>query len=69
MCDFAGSIFRWIQKQDGPRRYINVEHCRGLSIVLLQLIDPLDLFVKRMEFLAGSSFYLVAIRPLLLKAT
>ena len=37
-------------------RYINVRHCRGLSIVLLQLKDPLELFVKRGEFIPSSGF-------------
>ena len=30
--------------------------CGGLSMVLLQLKDPLELFVKRREFLPGSGF-------------
>ena len=30
-----------------PGRYINVRCCGGLSMVLLQLKDPLELFVKR----------------------
>ena len=34
-----------------PSRYINVWHCGGVSMVLLQLKDPLELFVKRKEFL------------------
>ena len=34
----------------------------------LQLKDPLELTVKRRKFLPGSGFYLVAIRPKLLKA-
>ena len=33
--------------------YINVGRCGGLSIALLQLIDPLRLFVKGREFLPG----------------
>ena len=33
-------------------RYINVQRCGGLSMVLLQLKDPLELFMKRREFLA-----------------
>ena len=37
-----------------PGCYINVPHCRGLSMVLLQLKYPLELFVKRREFLPGS---------------
>ena len=39
-----------------PGRYINVRRCGGLSMVLLQLKDPLQLFVKRREFLPGSGF-------------
>ena len=37
-------------------RYINVRRCGGLSIVLMQLEDPLELFVKRREFLPVSGF-------------
>ena len=37
-------------------RYINVWHCGGLSMVLLQLKDPLELLIKRREFLRGSLF-------------
>ena len=38
-------------------RYINVRRCGRLSEVLLQLFeDPLELFVKRREFLPGSRF-------------
>ena len=40
----------------GPGRYINVRHCGGLSMVLLQLKDPLELFLKSREFLPGSGF-------------
>ena len=36
-------------------RYINVRHCGELSMVL-QLKDPLELFVKSREFLPGSGF-------------
>ena len=32
-----------------PGRYINVQHCGGLSTVLLQLKDPLELYVKSHE--------------------
>ena len=39
-----------------PRRYINVRCCEGLSMVLPQLKDPLELFVKRRGFLPGSGF-------------
>ena len=35
---------------------INVRRYGGLSMVLLQLKDPLELFVKRREFLPGSGF-------------
>ena len=34
---------------DRPGRYINVQHCGGLSTVLLQLKDPLELYVKSHE--------------------
>ena len=37
-------------------RYINMQHCEGLSMVLLQLKDSLELFMKRREFLPGSVF-------------
>ena len=49
-----------------PGFYINVRLCGGLSMVLLQLKDPLELFVKRREFL--HSFYFITIWPKLLKA-
>ena len=39
-----------------PGRYINVRRCGGLSMVRLQLKDPLELFVKSREFLPGSGF-------------
>ena len=39
-----------------PGRYINVQRCKGMPMVLLQLRDPLKLFVKRKEFLPGSGF-------------
>ena len=39
-----------------PGRYINVQHCGGMSMVLLQLKDPQELFVKRRKFLPGSWF-------------
>ena len=39
-----------------PARYENVQHCRGLSLVLLQLKDSLELFVKRRDLLPGSGF-------------
>ena len=39
-----------------PGRYINVLHCVRPSVVILQLIDTLELFVKRREFLPGSGF-------------
>ena len=37
-----------------PGRYINVRRYGGLSMVLLQLKNPLELLVKRKEFLLGS---------------
>ena len=39
-----------------PGRYINVWRCGRLSMVILQLKKPLQLFVKRREFLPGSGF-------------
>ena len=41
-------------------RYIHMWCCGALSLVLLQLKDPLELFIKR-EFLLAPGFYLVAI--------
>ena len=35
-----------------PGRYINVRHCGGMSIVLVQKKDPLELFKKSWEFLS-----------------
>ena len=54
----------WVRKFESPLdhqagwpgRYINVRRCGGLSMVLLQLKDPLALFVKSREFLLGSGF-------------
>ena len=37
-------------------RYINVRRYGGLSMVVLQLKDALELIVKRREFLLGSVF-------------
>ena len=37
-----------------PGRFIKVRRCGGLPMVLLQLKDPLELFVKSREFLPGS---------------
>ena len=39
-----------------PGRYINVPRCGGLSLVLLPLKDPKELFVKEREFLPSSGF-------------
>ena len=39
-----------------PGSYINVRHCGGLYIVLMQQKHPSGLFVKRREFLPGSGF-------------
>ena len=39
-----------------PGCYINVRRCGGLSMVILQLKDPLELFVKSREFLPSSGF-------------
>ena len=44
---------RWIPKRVGPGRYINVRRCGGLSMVLLQLKDPLRTI---REFLPSSGF-------------
>ena len=52
-----------------PGRYINVRHCRGLLMVLLQQKDPLELFVKSREFLPGSGFLSRRDMTQLLKAT
>ena len=53
----TSSSLCWVLTKAGwPGRYINVWHCGGLSMVLLQLKDPLELFIKRKEFLPGSRF-------------
>ena len=39
------------QKEGWHGRYINVRPCGGLSMVFMQLKDPLELFLKRREFL------------------
>ena len=39
-----------------PGCYINVWCCGGLSMAVLQLKDPLESFVKRRQFLPGSTF-------------
>ena len=39
-----------------PGRYVNVRHCGWLSMVLLQLKGPLELFLKRKEFPPGCGF-------------
>ena len=49
--------FTKLDSQAGcPGCYINVQRCVGLSMVYLQLKDPLEVFVKRKEFLPGSRF-------------
>ena len=54
-CEFASSNFRWVPpKRRLTGHYINMQHCGGLPMVFLQLRDPLELFIKRMEFLPGS---------------
>ena len=53
--EFTGSRLRWIAIAGWPGRYLNVRHYWRLSMVLLQLKDPLELFVKRREFLSGLS--------------
>ena len=45
-----------LRKAGWPGRYMNVRCCGGLSMVLLQLKDPLELFLKSREFLPGSGF-------------
>ena len=48
---YAGSLYAgWLG------HYINVQRCEGLSMVLLQLKDPVELFLKRYEFLPSSGF-------------
>ena len=37
-------------------RYINMRHCGGLFMVLLQLKDPLEQFVRKREFILSSRF-------------
>ena len=55
--EFMGSTLHWVPNIEGwPGRYIIVRRCVALSIVLLQLKDPLELFVKRRGFLSGSGF-------------
>ena len=39
-----------------PGLYINVRCCGELPMILLQLKDPLELFVKIREFFPGSRF-------------
>ena len=39
-----------------PGCYINVQRCGGLSMVLLKLEDPMELFMNRREFLSSSGF-------------
>ena len=39
-----------------PGHYINVRRCGGLSLALLQLKDPLQLFVESREILSGYQF-------------
>ena len=39
-----------------PGRHISVWHCGGLSVVLLQLKDPVALFMTGREFLSSSGF-------------
>ena len=45
--EFACSSLRWLPEIVGwPGRYENALRCGGLSMVLLQLKDPLELFPK-----------------------
>ena len=39
-----------------PGRFIHVRRCGGLSMVRLQLKDPLEVFVKATEFLFYCGF-------------
>ena len=48
---FSGSP--WV---GSPGRYIDVRHCGRLSMTLMQLWEPLELFWKEREFLPGSLF-------------
>ena len=60
--EFAGSSLGWVPKIfSWSGRYRNVRHCRGHSMVLLQLKDSLELFVKRRDFFLVPGFYLIAI--------
>ena len=36
--------------------YRNVQRCEGLSVLLLQLKDPLEIFVKLRKFVPGFGF-------------
>ena len=46
LSEVTRSSLRWVLKGAGwPGRFINVRHCGGLSMVHLQLKDPLELFV------------------------
>ena len=47
------ALFPWA---GWPGHFINEWCCGGLSVVPLQLKDPLELFVKRREFLLSSWF-------------
>ena len=54
-------MIRRLDSQLGPEVgwsacYINVRLCGGLSMVLSHLKHPLELFVKRREFLPGYKF-------------
>ena len=47
----AGSLLAGL-----PGCYVNVRRTGGLTLVLQQLKDHLELFLKRREFLLGSGF-------------
>ena len=55
-CKFAGLSLRGFPLAGWPGCYTNVRCCGGPSMVLLQLKDHLELFVKRREFFPGSGF-------------
>ena len=48
----------WIPVSGWPGRYINVRNCGELYMVLMQMKDPLEVFVNRREFLPSSRFFI-----------
>ena len=53
--DSGGSHWSLPEERTGAVMYVGYK-CAALSLVLLELKDPLELFVKRSEFLPGSRF-------------